>query len=226
MQKLYLILLIPCLLLCASRLCAESRLDRLDMRHEIRVGWGDQLFETLAWHEPVTKTIVPENPYLSPQDFKESRKEKYTYYQHVFVEYQYRTNDWFSVGGMLDGSGFSWETVVRDGKGNPVGEPVAQYCLNMVVMPTVRFTYYWHEYVNIYSGLGFGMNINGGTEHDIRGRKTVVGAAADLRLLGVSANYKRCFAAVEVGGMFALENANAIFLFGSKIFTASIGVRF
>lgn len=226
MQKIHFILLTIGVLACSLGVRAESRLDRLSMRHEIRVGWGDQLFETMAWHEPSTMTIIPANPYLSPQDFREQRKENYTYYQHVFAEYHYRSNDWFSVGVMLDGSGFSWENVVRDGKGSQVGDPVAQYCLNMVLMPTMRFTYYWHENVNIYSGLGFGMDVNSGTETDIRGRKTVVGAVADLRLLGVSANYKRCFAAVEIGGMIALENANAIFLFGSKMFTASIGVRF
>lgn len=205
---------------------AESREDRFAMPNELRIGWGDQLFETLIWHDPVTRTIIPENPILAPQDYKEVYKENYKYGQHLFLEYQRRFNHWFSLGAMLDGSGFSWNRVTRDGTGKELARTGREYCYNIVLMPTVRFTYFWHDNVNIYSGLGFGMDVNGGTETNIHGKHTEVGAAINLTLVGLSANYKRYFAAIEYGGMYAFHDGNAFYMVKSRMFTASLGVRF
>lgn len=216
------------LVLCTMSLStfAEGREDMFAMSHELRIGWGDQLFETLVWHDPVIRTVIPNNPFLSPLDYKEVYKEDYKYGQHLFVEYQYRFNHWVGLGGMLDGSGFSWSRVTRDGTGAELSRTGREHCYNLVIMPTVRFTYFWHPYVNLYSGLGFGMDINGGTETNVHGKHTEVGAAINLTLLGLSANYKRYFAAVEYGGMYAFHDGNAFYMAKSRMFTASLGVRF
>ena len=100
------------------------------------------------------------------------------------------------------------------------------YFYNLVFMPTVRFTYFHHPYVNLYSGLGFGMDINGGTEQDAYKRYTDVGAAINLTVFGISANYKNGFMAVDFGGLFALKNKNTIFMASSRIINVSIGARF
>lgn len=220
----YLLILVLCTFSLSS--LAESRDDMFAMPNELRIGWGDQLFETLVWHDPVTKTIIPNNPILSPQDYREVYKENYKYGQHLFLEYQHRFNHWFSLGGMMDGSGFSWNLVRRDGTGKELDRSGREYCYNLVLMPTVRFTYFWHDNVNIYSGLGFGMDVNGGTETNIHGKHTEVGAAINLTLVGLSANYKRYFAAVEYGGMYAFHDGNAFYMAKSRMFTASLGVRF
>lgn len=221
--------MIGVLLLCLTvsiSASAETRQMRDSLRHEVRVGWGDQLFETLIWHAPQITTIIPDNPYLAPEDYHFPSKENYRYTQHLFVEYQYRFNRWFGLGAMVDGSGVLWDDVTRDGKGRVCATNRNQHFYNLIVMPTVRFTYFWHPNVNLYSGLGLGMDINGGTELDVFGHHTSIGAAVNITALGLSANYQRYFAAVEFGGAYALRDGQTMFLLGSRLFTASVGVRF
>ena len=64
----------------------------VNQHNELRIGWGDMMFETLIWHE---KTLLPGTNgdiYLK----------NYRYTQHWFAEYLYRGNFWFGVGGMVD----------------------------------------------------------------------------------------------------------------------------
>ena len=100
------------------------------------------------------------------------------------------------------------------------------YFYNLVFMPTIRFTYFHHEYVNLYSGIGIGMDINGGTETNAKGQRTEVGAAVNITVFGVSANYKRWFWTVDFGGLYALKNANAIYMASSRIINVGLGARF
>ncbi|MBO5901991.1 MAG: hypothetical protein J6Q36_06225, partial [Alistipes sp.] len=51
--------------------------------HQLRIGWGDQLFETLAWYDQPHSTLYPES-YIGQYE------ERYRYAQHWFAEYQYR----------------------------------------------------------------------------------------------------------------------------------------
>ena len=201
-------------------LFAETKEDRQYMPHELRVGWGDQLFESLVWHNPTS--IVTTMPESSTFEYKE----RYRHNQHLWLEYQYRFNYWFSLGGMFDMSEVGWDKVTRDGKGKELARDKRNYFYNAVIMPTVRFTYFHHENVNIYSGLGIGLDINGGTETDGRGKHTALGTAVNLTLVGISANYKRYFVAFDYGGMYALKNANAIYMLKSRMFNLSIGARF
>jgi hypothetical protein len=201
-------------------LMAETRYDAEDMRHEIRIGWGDQLFESLVWHNPtaITKTM--------PENYRQVYHEDYHHDQHVWAEYRYRFKYWFSLGCMVDWSDVRWDDVTRNGLGEEVSRDKGHWFYNIVVMPTIRFTYYHHPNVNLYSGLGFGMDINGGSESNAWGKKTDIGAAFDLTLFGVSANYQRWFMTVDFGGLFALKNANTIFLGASRIINVGIGARF
>ena len=210
------------ILLCgiATSAFAEDKMAYLDRRNEIRIGWGDQLFETLMWHKPLSVVQT------MPATYEQVYHENFKYYQHLWIEYQWRFNHWFSLGGMFDGSGVSWDNVTRNGKGQEVARQSGEHFYNLVIMPTVRFTYYHHEYVNLFSGLGFGMDINGGTETNAKGWHTDVGAAVNITVFGVSANYDRWFATVEFGGLYALKNANTIFMASSRIINVSIGARF
>lgn len=202
-----------------SGLRAETIEQRASWKHEIRVGWGDQIFETLVWHP--TTIITSASP---AQAF--AYKDDFTYYQHSFISYEYRHNRWFSVGVLADLSGVSWTNVQRNGCGEIISSDPDQYFFNAVVMPTLNFTYFRHPYVNLYSGLGIGMCVNTGTEKNLAGKNTMVAPAFNLTLLGVSLNYERYFLSVEYGGMYALLNTNYIFMAKSRMFAASIGVRF
>ena len=203
-----------------STVFAETRFDHLNMRNEIRIGWGDQLFESLVWHNPTSITTT------MPAEVTYNYKERYRHNQHIWLEYQYRFNYWFSLGGMFDMSEVGWDLVTRDGRGTELARNKNNYFYNIVIMPTVRFTYFHHEFVNIYSGLGIGLGINGGTEVDGLGKHTALGAAVNFTLVGISANYQRWFCAFDLGGLYSLKNANSIYMASSRILNFSIGARF
>ena len=203
----------------AVQVSAETKEQREKWRHEVRVGWGDQLFETLMWR-PATVTTTMFGTW------QKVYHEDYHYDQHLWAEYQYRFNHWLSLGGLLDLSEVHWDDVTRDGTGAEISRLPGQYFYNAVLMPTVRFTYFHHPYVNLYSGLGVGLDINGGTEVDANGKHDVVGAAINVTFIGVSANYDRWFWTFDLGGMYALKNANVIFMAGSRIMSVSFGARF
>ncbi|MBQ7997293.1 MAG: hypothetical protein IJ249_06460 [Paludibacteraceae bacterium] len=214
------IVILMALLAIAMGAGAENKWAYLNMRHEVRVGWGDQLFESLMWHNPLYRVRT------MPASYRQLYHEDYHHDQHIWAEYQYRHKGWFSFGGMADISFVHWDDVMRNGLGEELSRDKGHYFYNLVIMPTIRFTYYHHEYVNLYSGLGVGMDINGGTERDSRGRRTVVGGAVNLTVFGISANYNRWFWTVDFGGMFALRDANTIFMAGSRIINVGLGARF
>ena len=225
-KQLFIFLSLCCI---AASAFAEAKWDRVlkvdsegnDVpRNEIRIGWGDQLFETLMWHNPTDYTLT------MPTGYRQTYHENHRYHQHLWLEYQYRFAYWFSMGAMVDLSELGWDEVVRNGHGIEQNRDPNHYFYNAVLMPTVRFTYYHHPNVNIYSGLGFGMDINGGTEKNSKGHKTDVGAALNMTVLGFSFNYDRWFATIDFGGMYALKNKNTIFMASSRMINVGIGARF
>ena len=225
-RRLYIIIALCCF---ATSAFAESKWDRTTKlypdgnparRNELRIGWGDQIFETLMWHNPTSYI------HTMPTSYHQTYHENYRYRQHICLEYQYRFSYWFGFGVMADVSEVGWDDVVRNGQGIEQSREKGHYFYNAVIMPTVRFTYFHHPYVNIYSGLGIGMDINGGTEKNAKGFKTDVGLALNLTVLGFSFNYDRWFASIDFGGMYALKNVNTIFLAGSRMINVGIGARF
>ena len=199
---------------------AENKWTHITQRNELRIGWGDQFFESLIWHNP-TSIIT-----TMPDSYQQVYKENYSYNQHVWMEYQWRFTHWFSLGAMVDFSHVGWDEVTRNGKGAELNRKENQFFYNAVIMPTIRFTYFHHENVNFYSGLGIGLDINGGTETNALGNHTDVGAAINLTVFGISANYQRWFWTIDCGGLYALKNMNTIFLMSSRIVNVGMGVRF
>ena len=199
---------------------AENKWTHITQRNELRIGWGDQLFESLIWHNP-TSIIT-----TMPDSYQQVYKENYSYNQHVWMEYQWRFTHWFSLGAMVDFSHVGWDEVTRNGKGAELNRKEDQFFYNAVIMPTIRFTYFHHENVNFYSGLGVGLDFNGGTETNALGNHTDVGAAINLTVFGISANYQRWFWTIDCGGLYALKNMNTIFLMSSRIVNVGMGVRF
>lgn len=196
----------------------EARRHAYDnMPHDLRIGVGDQLFETLMWRDRGHYQNMPEG-YESPYD------ENYRYTQHWFAEYLYNFNYYYSLGMLVDYSGVIWDRVVRNGRGKEITREEDRNFHNITIMPMVRFSYYHHDYVSLYSAIGVGLNINTGSEL-IRGRATVVAPAVNITLLGMRVGKGRYYGALEIGAMAALNNAYEVYMFGSRLFTASIGVR-
>lgn len=218
MKVRFFIVLVCCV--CSLSLHAEDKYAYLLQHNELRIGWGDQLFESLVWHNPTAITTT------MPESYRQTYHENYRHDQHVWIEYQWRFKHWFSLGGMFDWSDVRWDNVTRNGLGAEVAREGGHWFYNIVIMPTIRFTYFHHPNVNLYSGLGFGMDINGGSEMDGWGRHTVVGMAAQFTVFGISANYQQWFWTVDFGGMYALRNANTIFMASSRIINVGLGARF
>ena len=217
MKRIFLLFMCACFVL---PLMAEDKETRAMNPHELRLGWGDQHFEHLIWHS----SPYPAN--TLPTTYTATYGEHYRYTQHWFIDYQYRLNHWFSFGGIADGSGVVWDKVTRNGAGDELSREKNHSLYNIVLMPSLNLTYLHHQYVSMYFGLGAGLDINGGTEVDGQGRHTVCAPAIDIRLIGISANYGNWFMAVDLGAMVAMNGGQYIYLLGSRLFTASIGVRF
>lgn len=199
---------------------AESRAARDTLKHEVRVGWGDQLFETLVWrNQNPPGTLLPDGSAFV-------RNENYRYSQHIFAEYQYRFNKWFSLGGMFDGSGVTWRSNLYDKSGKFIRTDGNHNFYNLVIMPTVQFTYLYHEYVSLHSGIGVGLNINGGSEQDIYGNYTVCALAVDITYFGVTVGHGHWYGSFDLGGLYSMKGQNVVFMASSKIFRAAIGARF
>lgn len=197
----------------------EARRHAYDnMPHDLRIGVGDQLFETLMWRDRGHYSDMP-------GDYEDFYDENFRYTQHYFVEYMYNFNYWYALGVLVDYSGVIWDEVTRNGAGKELSRELNRSFHNIAMIPTVRFSYFHHDYVSLYSSLGFGLNVNTGTELDVKGRKTAVSPAVNITLLGVRVGKGRCYGGIEIGAMAALNNAYEVYMFGSRIFTASIGVR-
>lgn len=187
--------------------------------HQLRIGWGDQMFETLVWYHQPHSTIYPES-------YIEQYEEDFRYVQHWFAEYQYRVKYWFNVGAMVDYSGVLWDKVRRNGKGEELDREEDCSFHNIAIMLTMRFTYFHSKYVSLYSGLGAGLNINTGSELDYLDRHTAFAPALNITALGMNVGNNRWFGAVEFGGLYSLANINEVYMAGSRMFTVSVGYRF
>jgi hypothetical protein len=186
--------------------------------HSLRIGWGDQMYETLVWRDRGHYTTMPPS-YQAPYS------ENFRYTQHWFAEYLYNFNYWYSLGLTVDYSGVLWDQVLRDGQGTELSRENNKCFHNIAILPTVNFTYFYHSYVSLYSALGLGLNINTGSELDYKNRYTALAPVANITLLGMRVGNHRCYGAIEIGGVFALNAAYEVYMLGSRLFTASIGVR-
>ena len=187
--------------------------------HEIRIGWGDMLFEMLVWYPDAYPTLLPET-YVDTYD------EHFRYTQHWFAEYLYNASYWYSIGCMVDYSGVLWDRVTRNGRGEELNREKNHWFSNISIVPTIRFSYYRSPYVSLYSSLGIGLNINTGSEIDYKGRRTAMAPVVNISLLGMRVGHGRWFGAVELGGMISLLGTNEVYMLGSRLFTVSVGCSF
>ncbi len=98
-----------------------------DSRHLLRLGWGDYLFEKLAFY---------------PSD----NTSDYAYTGHLFADYQYSLTPVISVGAQADFSGIFWTTE----------ENLRSRNYDLSLLATLRFTWLRSRWVRLYSGLGYG----------------------------------------------------------------------
>ena len=209
------LLLVVCLLSVPPGLAAASPKDSLGMRHQVRVGWGDMLFETMAFHASPTHLYA--NPQALPENFRLHESFDYGYTGHFFAQYQYRASRVVRVGGMLDVEGIFWKEGYFDRNHQLVGKATAVRNYNLVVMPTVRFDYFRRPVVSLYSGLGTGLLLaldNAGG--------SALSPALNLNLIGIQLGRGHWSGSVELGAMIALSGAYKIYMVGSRLLSFSL----
>lgn len=181
--------------LCVTAASAQEKTPEFP-RHEIRLGWGDMLYETAVFRN-------------TPSKFN------YGYTGHIFGEYQYSFNHWFGLGFEADFENVRWDEKKSSNHN----------FYNLTFMPTARFTYYRKGILTMYSGLGIGLTINGGTDIDYKGRSTACAPALNITAYGISVAWKQFFATFEIGGLNALVSKNEVYMAGSRLMAVSIGIR-
>lgn len=189
-------------------------------KHEISVGVGDMLFETAIWHDQVHREY---GQIGSEIDLFENTD--YSYTPHLFIEYYYRVSDWFNIGFDYDFQYTSWTEEHYNAAGFKTGTSSEKF-YNLCLMPSMRFNYLNKKHFNLYSIISLGLDVNGGTKADCFGKKTLVGAAADLRLIGFKFGSGHCWGFVDLGLLAALKDQNTIFLLGSELCRVGFSYKF
>ena len=187
MKKLIFTLLLGTVLLCQ----AEAKNPPL-RHHQVRLGWGDPLFETLAFHEgAATQAGV--------------RKTDFGYTGHFFVEYQYRFNPVVSLGIQTDIEGIFWK------------ETTSSRNYDLSILPTLRLTCLNTRYVQLYGGFAAGLMV---AFDNAKNKETA--PVVNITLLGVQVGKGPWSGSLELGGMTSLRNANQVYMLGSRLISVSV----
>ncbi len=208
------ILLVVCLLAAAFASYAQPASD-FSMRHQVRIGWGDALFETLTFAN--TKPHIYPNPQALPENFSIREQFNSGCTGHFFVDYGYRLNKLVRLGGQLDIEGIFWEEGNFDRNHKLIGTATKVRNHNIVVLPTVRLEYLHTGIVTLYSGAGAGMLVAfdnlGGCEFS---------PALNLNFVGVQLGWGHWSGGVELGAMLGLSGGNKIYMLGSRLLSVSL----
>ena len=215
MKKSRLLLLAVAALLSFGQSAYGFDTQRPPTRHTVRLGWGDPLFETLAFHASYAGTFG--NPQSLPADFVRQETFGYQYTGHIFAEYLYRWTSVVSAGAQMDVEGIFWKEGSFDRYHQPTGAAVPVRSWNLTLMPTVRFTYLDKPWVRMYSGLGAGLLVAFDNQGDSR-----LAPAFNLNWLGIEVGKGRWGGSAELGMLNALSDTFHIYMLSSRIFSVSV----
>lgn len=185
-----------------------------DRRHSVRIGWGDMLFETMAFAPSLNGAWV--NPESLPDNYLHDEIYDMGYTGHIFAEYQYRVSKVTSLGIQADLEGIFWKEGVFDRYHNLVipATPVRNWDLDLLL--TARFTYFNRDWVRLYSGLGVGALFAFDNLGDFG-----VAPAFNINWIGVEVGKGPWGGSFELGALNALSNTRAIYQMFSRIFSLS-----
>lgn len=185
-----------------------------DCRHSVRIGWGDMLFETMAFGPSLNGAWV--NPESLPDNYLHDEIYDMGYTGHIFAEYQYRVSKVTSLGIQADLEGIFWKEGVFDRYHNLVipATPVRNWDLDLLL--TARFTYFNRDWVRLYSGLGVGALFAFDNLGDFG-----VAPAFNINWIGVEVGKGPWGGSFELGALNALSNTRAIYQMFSRIFSLS-----
>ena len=167
------------IILCSiSTLFAETPENRKENPHEIRIGIADNYYE---FHNGPIEG-ARHHAYQSG---------------HIFAEYQYRVNNWFSAGCNIDYI-HSWT------KPCTCNHPTA-FSSKTTILPTVRFTYLNYKAITLYNSLSIGLHY---AYHSPLSTKDNIqegfGLGFDACLIGLSIGKNHWFGTFELGATRAI----------------------
>lgn len=202
MRKYLIITVLGIVLLCQAFFVSAQP------RHQLRLGWGDPLFETLAFHEGASST----GEFVRTHDF--------CYTGHFFVEYQYRLTKVVSLGIQTDLEGIFWKETKTDIYRNPVGPASSTRNYDLSFIPTFRLTFLDTPWVQLYAGGGVGLMMAFDNARNLE-----LAPVLSLTPFAVQVGKGPWSGTLELGGLTSLKNANRIYMFGSRLVSVSINYR-
>ena len=172
-------------------LFAETPENRKENPHEIRIGIADSYMEACLENGGLRfKTVAPYPYQYGPLNHT----------GHIFVDYQYRINNWFSAGVNIDYL-HSWYYVYPN-----LGQDFDKKTnsgFKLTILPTLKFTYFHNEMIDLYSSFGIGGHFFYNNYENFYMSRNL-GIAFDACALGIAVGKKQWFGAFELGGTTAI----------------------
>ena len=191
---------------------AETKETRAENPHELRIGVGDcSIYYAQRYSTPVPPPVVP-----GAEEIGDSRHFDLIL-PNIFIDYQYRVNSWFAAGVQVN-------TIWDKGTNSCYNPGANDFRLVdftegwLHVIPSVTFTYFSREWVNLYSGIGVGYAMQIESENTTRNIWHTF--AAQATLLGISVGKNHWFGSFEAGALFTGRS------FPDRCFNFSVGYRF
>lgn len=215
MRKLFTTVIVLLLTVAAphTALCQNDN-PSPDRRHSVRIGWGDMLFETMAFDPSLNSTWT--NPTSLPDIYLHDEIYDMGYTGHLFAEYQYRVSKVTSLGIQADLEGIFWKEGVFDRDHNLVIPATNVRNWDLDLLLTARFTYFNRDWVRLYSGLGVGALFAFDNLGDFG-----VAPAFNINWIGVEVGKGPWGGSFELGALNALSNTRTIYQMFSRIFSLS-----
>lgn len=211
MKRKYLFLLSIFVFSSTKALTLEQRLEH---RHEVSVGYGEQLCDAFSPKGKLIGMVQPRHYF----------NQKIT--GNIYAEYMYQINKLISFG--INFNFNAWKSDYKE-DAVPIFAETGNYGHNdsrigtekyytYSFLPTIRFTYFNHPNVNLYSGLSIGATMFG-TVGEISGM-----LALDVCALGVAFGDKQWFGNVEVGAL--CSSLLLVNFLPTRIVSVGLGYRF
>ncbi|MCQ2184500.1 MAG: hypothetical protein MJY62_03715 [Bacteroidales bacterium] len=217
---LFISAVLPLVLFPVGELSAGSRNTRDGMRHEVRLGVGDMCFETLIWHDQIHQNYTG-----TPDGSLFVENTSYRYTPHFSGEYAFHATPWLSIGAIADFQYTGWQRDYYNNT-NVSQRTTRENFYNLVIMPTIRFNYFRRNHVGLYSSISGGLGINGGSEANGFGKKTVCCGAFQLCLVGVRAGAGHWWAFADFGLLASMQSPNIMYMLGSELVKAGVSFKF
>ena len=125
------------------------------------------------------------------------------------TDYRYQLSKLIGLGVQTDFQGIFW----KEGTA-----PSDNYDLS--ILPTIRFTYYRSEWVELYAGAAVGLMLAFDNARRLEAAPVVC-----LNPFGVQFGKGAWTGSAEIAPLTALSGSNKIYMLGSRIFSLSINYR-